>query len=96
MTRRRSRLQIVVDVLRIIDGGCRKPTRIMYKSNLSGRPLTRILDRLVNDGLVKIEEIKHGRYMHSRYTITSRGKRVLEAYRDLGALLNWRFHVELD
>ncbi len=95
MTRSRSRLQIAADVLRTTDEGCSKPTRIMYWSSLSRRPMTGILDRLVNDGLVRIDRIKHGSHLHLGHSITDEGKRVFGAYRNLGVLLNWRVRVEL-
>jgi predicted transcriptional regulator len=86
---------MAADVLRTADGGCSKTTRIVYKSSLSQRLMTRILDRLVNDGLVRIGRIKRGSHLHLGHSITDEGKRASEACVNLGALLNWRFHVEL-
>ena len=46
MKRRRSKLEVYLDVLWTIKNGTRKPTRIMYESNLSWKPLQRTLDSL--------------------------------------------------
>lgn len=95
MTRRRSRLQILVDVLRVIEGGTRKPTRIMHKGNLSWRPLQKILGRLVEDELVTVRESKRGVCVCRRYSITEKGAAVIGLYRDLRSLLGWKVDVEL-
>ena len=50
---KRSRLQLFIDVLRAIEKGESKPTRIMYKSNLSWLPFRQILNRMVELRLVK-------------------------------------------
>ena len=96
MTRRRSRLQILVDVLRVIESGTRKPTRIMHKGNLSWRPLQKILERLLEDELVTVQESKRGGCVSRRYSITGKGAAVVELYRDLRSLLGWKVDVELD
>lgn len=96
MTRRRSRLQILVDVLRVIEGGTRKPTRIMYKGNLSWRPLQKVLETLVEDDLVTVRKSKRGGCLCRRYSITEKGAAVVELYRDLRSLLGWKVDVELD
>ncbi|MFB0558622.1 MAG: winged helix-turn-helix domain-containing protein [Candidatus Bathyarchaeia archaeon] len=49
---RRSRLEIYLDVLWAIKKGTRKPTRIMYESNLSWKPLQGILKSMISQGLI--------------------------------------------
>lgn len=73
-TTKRSRFQIFVDVLRVIAEGEYKRTRIMYKSNLSWIPLVRILDRMIELGLIE-ERKKENRYC---YFITEKGKNFLK------------------
>jgi len=80
---RRSKLQIFEDILRVIDSGEYKPTRIMYKSNLSWKPLNRILDRMVNLGLIKEKNVKSHRY----FFITPKGKEFLELMDNLKRVL---------
>jgi len=71
---RRSKLQIFEDVLRAIDNGEYKPTRIMYKSNLSWNPLNKILNSMINLGLVEEKDVEGHKY----FFITQKGKEFLE------------------
>ena len=73
MPLKRSRLEIYLDVLKAISKGTNKPTRIMYRTNLSWKPLTKILESLVDQGLV-IREENCG---HVTYRITEKGKNIL-------------------
>ena len=73
MTRKRSRLEMYLDVLEKVNAGISRPTNIMYKCNLSWRPLREILRSLTERGL--IEEIeKHNR---KYYVVTEKGKESL-------------------
>ncbi|MBI2573035.1 hypothetical protein HYV86_04210 [Candidatus Woesearchaeota archaeon] len=58
MTGRRSRLELVSDILVAIQnkGGKIKPTHLMYKSNLSHKLLNSYLDELVEKELIQIVE----------------------------------------
>ena len=69
---KRSAFEIYIDVLRVITGGEYKPTRIMYTANLSWKPLMRILNSMIAQGL--INEIEGKR---TRYEITEKGRSVL-------------------
>ncbi|MBC8498327.1 hypothetical protein ISS40_03095 [Candidatus Bathyarchaeota archaeon] len=51
MKNRRSKLEVYLDVLWAIKSGVNKPTRIMYESNLSWKPLQRTLDSLMGQDL---------------------------------------------
>jgi predicted transcriptional regulator len=73
MTGKRSRLEMYLDVLEKINQGVSKPTNIMYKCNLSWRPLKEILRSLIEKGLV--EETKRDNHKH--YRITKKGKEIL-------------------
>jgi len=53
MTQKRSRLEIYLDVLRAIKKGVNKPTRIMYKTNLSWKPLQEILESMTSQEIIK-------------------------------------------
>jgi len=79
MVGKRSRLEICLDVLEKISQGVSKPTNIMYKCNLSWRPLQEILNSLNNRGL--IEEVKENNRKY--YMVTRRGKETLFYLRKL-------------
>ena len=80
MTEKRSRLEIYLDVLEVISKGCHKPTRIMYSSNLSWKPLKEIFQSLLEQGLIEIKEDGKTR---KRYYITPKGLRVLGYFKKL-------------
>jgi predicted transcriptional regulator len=86
VTRRRSKLEIYVEVLSIIKGGTTKPTRIMYEANLSWDHLQRIISPALNQGL--IEEIdttirrKRDRRTTRCYELTQKGENVLRYFKD--------------
>jgi len=73
MSRRRSRLDIVLNVLSAVRDGVDKPTRIMYAANLSWKPTQRILRSLVDQEFLR--EIEDGRSKRTkrRYEITEKG-----------------------
>ncbi len=58
MTSRRSRLELIFDILLAIQnkGGKIKPTHLMYKSNLSHKLLNTYLDELLQRELIRIDE----------------------------------------
>ncbi|MCS7387073.1 MAG: hypothetical protein NDF55_10190 [archaeon GB-1867-005] len=80
---RRSKLEIYMDVLRIISKGCHKPTRIMYRSNLSWNPLCEVMDFLVNQGVVRVK--KSGK--KKEYYLTEKGREILKYYEKLKLML---------
>jgi predicted transcriptional regulator len=74
---RRSRLDIFFDVLAVIEQGVYKPTRIMYKTNLSWTSLHEVFGTLVNGGFIREE--KHNN--KKKYSITDKGRRALLYHR---------------
>lgn len=87
--RRRSKLEVYLDVLEIIKSGTYKPTRIMYGANLSWIPLMKILTSMVSQGLVM--EIEAGDRRDKRttktYSITQKGINVLQYFNGVKELL---------
>ncbi|MEM2593912.1 MAG: winged helix-turn-helix domain-containing protein [Candidatus Bathyarchaeia archaeon] len=81
--KRRSRLEIYVDVLRIIRRGVNKPTRIMFAANLSWRALKEIIADLERHGFIECKNVKD----HRRIFITERGKRLLRELEAISAEL---------
>ena len=70
---RRSRLDIYFDVLKTIDNGTDKPTRIMYETNLSWTSLISVFTALINSEFIRVEKMKTSK----RYYITEKGKNAL-------------------
>ncbi|MEM2875971.1 MAG: DUF4364 family protein [Candidatus Bathyarchaeia archaeon] len=79
MTEKRSRLEIYLDVLIVISNGNAKPTKIMYNSNLSWKPLKEILDSLMEQGLIEVDSERKSK----RYRITPKGLRVLGYFKKI-------------
>ena len=52
MKNRRSKLEIYIDVLKVIKEGTTKPTRIMYGANLSWKLLQDVLNSMVEQNLI--------------------------------------------
>ena len=77
MSPRRSRLDIQLDVLNAVRKGVDKPTRIMYAANMSWKPVRKILDSLVDGGLLSVIENTNGKTVRRRYEITEKGVSVL-------------------
>ena len=70
---RRSRLEIYFDVLKVIDKGTDKPTRIMYETNLSWTSLCSVFDTLINSDFIREGKRKSSK----RYHITEKGRKAL-------------------
>ena len=70
---RRSRLEIFFDVLAVIERGVSKPTRIMYKTNLSWTSLHDVFDTLIEGGFILEEVVATSK----RYSITEKGQNAL-------------------
>lgn len=89
MKRRRSKLEVYLDVLWTIKNGTTKPTRIMYESNLSWKPLQRTLNSLASQGLVAEYEPEDNRDRRTTtcYELTQKGENVLKYFKRAEDLL---------
>lgn len=76
MSKRRSRLELYVEVLKVIGKGVNKPTNIMYKCNLSWINLKEILNFLLKQNFISVVD-EDGR---KTYRLTERGREVLEHF----------------
>ena len=89
MTRRRSKLEIYLDVLWTIKNGTTKPTRIMYGENLSWKPLQRVLQSMKEQELIVEIDEKDGRdkRTNTRYEITQKGENVIQYFNRVQGLI---------
>ena len=97
MSARRSRFEIYVDILNEVKAGSNKPTQIMYRANLSWKPLQNILKSLLNQGLLceMEEEIKDKR-TKIRYELTQKGENVVRYYGKAKSLVEIHSPEEFD
>ena len=77
MTRKRSIIEIYLDILRTVKAGTCKPTNIMYKCNLAWRPFKQIMRSLVENDLLKI--CQKGK--RKTYHLTEKGRIALKTLR---------------
>lgn len=75
---RRSKLEICLDVLRIVEKGVKKPTKIMYGANISWVPVKQILRLMVSEGFIREIESKRDKRTIRYYEITQSGLNVLK------------------
>ena len=73
MTKYRSKLEIVADVLGVVSGGARK-TQIMYQANLSYKLLVHYLKDVIDMGLVKMKD-------GNTYELTKKGSDFLREFK---------------
>lgn len=79
MNKKRNKLQIVHDILRVIreKSGRIKPTHILYKSNLSYQMMEEYLAELIEKGFIL--EVKN-KDKTKTYVITEKGINYLDKY----------------
>ena len=80
---KRSRIEIYLDILQAIKKGVNKPTRIMYSTNLSWKPLTHVIDTMMEQELITSEELGS----HITYKITEKGTNVLNYFHEAMQLI---------
>ena len=86
--RRRSRLDISLDLLRAVSKGVKKPTRISYAINIPWVSLQKSLASMMSAGFITEIEMKESKRSMKHYEITQSGLNVLH-YVDKGKdLLN--------
>ena len=76
---RRSKMEIYLDVLWIVKNGVDRPTRIMYKANLSWKPFQETLKFMLDSGLITGTNSEEEEQRKS-YRITEKGNEVLKYF----------------
>ena len=85
---RRSKLDIILTVLKSIQGGMDKPTRIMYAANMSWNSTQKIFADLLRQELIYITEEQGAKRAKKRYHLTDKGMNVLDYFQGASLLLN--------
>jgi predicted transcriptional regulator len=89
---RRSKLEIMINVLNVIQAGETKPTRIMYGANLSWKICSDILESLVLQELVETMDTSESLRKRDKrtsivYSITPKGQNVLRYFHSAKTLM---------
>ncbi|MCK4478517.1 hypothetical protein KAU88_08345 [Candidatus Bathyarchaeota archaeon] len=74
MTKYRSKLQIIAEILEIVRGGAKK-THIMYRANLSYKLLCKYLNEVLECGLVRVSR-------DDSYVVAPKGEKFLQRFID--------------
>lgn len=86
MILKRSKLDIYIEILKVMSKGTCKPTRIMYETNLSWAPLMKILRSMLTQDLIR----KNENDAHLTYEITDKGEETLEYFKKAMELIEVR------
>jgi predicted transcriptional regulator len=89
MNRKRSRLEIYLAILRTINRGENKPTRIMYRTNLSWVPLQQIFESLLSQDFIREIESRE----RKQYEITEKGKEVLKYFDGMKSIIKLEYET---
>ena len=85
MSSRRSKLEIMLDILSAIRDGVDKPTRVMYATRTSWKSTQRMLSNMVEQGLLEVR-IASGK-SRKRYVITEKGFNVIDYFEKANEIL---------
>lgn len=88
MPPRRTRLEIMLNILRAVKGGVEKPTRIMYAANLAYNPSQKFIMSLVEQGLLNERVQSAGGKSKKRYEITEKGNNTLAYFDGVSDLID--------
>lgn len=84
MSSRRSRLELVFDILQSIQnkGGRIKPTHLMYKSNLSHKLLSSYMEELIAKKMIEVIEVEgKKKKINKMVSLTDKGSGFLAEFR---------------
>jgi predicted transcriptional regulator len=77
---RRSKMEIYLDILGIIKNGVDRPTRIMYKANLSWKPFQETLKFMLDRDLIAASSSEEHDETRKTYQITPKGDEVMKYF----------------
>ena len=89
---RRSPMEMICDILKVVSAGPTKPTHILYKANMSWKVLSSYLDFLTSSGMLDKEDQEGGK--RSTYRLTAKGRKILSLYDGLRESLNGTLSLE--
>jgi predicted glycosyltransferase/predicted transcriptional regulator len=78
-TRRRSQMEILIDIIQAVSFRPMRPTHIMRSANISYNELKKIIETLERKGLISTESTLGGKF----YQATEEGLKVLENYKTI-------------
>ncbi len=84
---RRSKMEILLTVLKIVRGGEQKPTKIMYAANMSWNLTQKVFADLVRQDLLEVESLEGKGKSTKRYKLSEKGQNVLDYFEGAEALL---------
>jgi predicted transcriptional regulator len=84
---RRSKFELYTEIISQIKSGVVLPTKIMYASNMSWKPLTEILHSLCAQGIIEELSTDRDRRTKSYYRVTENGENVLRYFNKARDLL---------
>jgi predicted transcriptional regulator len=88
MSTRRSKLEIMLTVLSAVRDGVDKPTRIQYIANMAWNPTQRMLNQLVEQGLLAVMDDPGKKRSKKKYELTEKGVNVLRYFEGAEELLD--------
>jgi len=79
MARKRERLEVIRDILKVIQESRKiKPTRLLYSSNLSPQMFKDYINELLQKGFIKFEIDKKEK---KEFSLTKKGQEFLQKYK---------------
>ena len=79
MAKKRERLEVIKDILRVVRESRKiKPTRLLYSSNLSPQMFKDYVNELLKKGFIQMNDEGEGK---KTFSITSRGNDFLQEYK---------------
>ncbi len=83
MTRKRSKIEIYLEILKTLKSGIDKPTNVMYKCNLAWKPFKNDLKTLIDNRLIEIVD----RGSRRTFKLTEKGQEFLKQFETAEAIL---------
>ena len=86
MNKKRSQLEIIYSILKVIQDNQNhaRPTKILYKSNLSHKMLAKYINELIKKGFLTEEKDNANRKF---YSLTTKGFKFIEDYNKIKSFM---------